>query len=63
MFLWHCLALQELSEILNSFFHRMIDIVYKHGGDVIKFCGDALLVVFQYKGRGADIRASDSPKM
>ena len=25
----------------------MIDIVYKHGGDVIKFCGDALLVVFQ----------------
>src|SRR6266540_1159508 len=33
---------EELSEILNSFFARMIDLVTGHGGTVAKFAGDAL---------------------
>lgn len=35
-----------LSESLNSYFGRMIDIIYENGGDVIKFAGDALILTW-----------------
>jgi class 3 adenylate cyclase len=37
---------EKLWIILNSYFDNMIEIVRSFGGDIIKFCGDALQVVF-----------------
>src|SRR5438105_1293453 len=36
----------ELVEFLNRYFGRMIDIVLDHGGNIDKFQGDGMLVVF-----------------
>ena len=38
---------EQLSRMLNSYFGRMIDMIYEGGGDVVKFAGDALLVVWR----------------
>ena len=38
---------ETLSRKLNSYFGRMIDMIYEGGGDVVKFAGDALLVVWR----------------
>ncbi len=35
-----------LLELLNSYFRRMVDIVFKYDGTLDKFVGDALIVVF-----------------
>ena len=40
---------ETLSRMLNSYFGRMIDMIYMGGGDVVKFAGDALLVVWRRK--------------
>jgi class 3 adenylate cyclase len=37
----------------------MIDIIYMHGGDVIKFAGDALLVVWR-RGSAEDARRAST---
>jgi adenylate cyclase len=37
---------EELVEFLNQYFGRMIDIVLMHGGNIDKFQGDGMLVVF-----------------
>src|SRR5262249_11879 len=37
---------EEVIEILNSYFHRMTEIVYEFGGTIDKFIGDALMVFF-----------------
>ena len=42
-------GLECLSDTLNDYFGRMIDVIYAHGGDVIKFAGDALLAVWHKK--------------
>jgi class 3 adenylate cyclase/tetratricopeptide (TPR) repeat protein len=49
---------EELTELLNRCFGAMIDIVDDEGGDVLKFGGDALLVLFS----GADhpVRAASA---
>jgi predicted ATPase/class 3 adenylate cyclase len=39
-------GVEELSAILNAYFGRIIDTIHAHGGDVIKFAGDALLAVW-----------------
>ena len=38
---------ETLSRKLNNYFGRMIDMIYEGGGDVVKFAGDALLVVWR----------------
>ena len=38
---------EQLTGLLNTYFGRLIDIVTAHGGDVVKFAGDALLAVWQ----------------
>lgn len=37
---------EQLSEILNTYFGRMTDIIAQHGGDVALFAGDAVLAVW-----------------
>lgn len=37
---------EELIRLLNAYFGRLIDIVMAHGGDIIKFAGDAALVLW-----------------
>ncbi|HEV2026971.1 MAG TPA: adenylate/guanylate cyclase domain-containing protein [Candidatus Dormibacteraeota bacterium] len=37
---------EELVEFLNDYFARMIDVVLAHGGNIDKFQGDGMLVVF-----------------
>lgn len=36
-------GVEELTQVLNAYFGRLIDIIALHGGDVVKFAGDALL--------------------
>lgn len=40
-------GMEQLSRVLNSYFGEMIHLIHSYGGDVIKFAGDALLVVFR----------------
>lgn len=37
---------ETLSEVLNEYFGRLIDLITAYGGDVVKFAGDALLAVW-----------------
>ncbi|MBP7688739.1 MAG: tetratricopeptide repeat protein [Thermoflexales bacterium] len=37
---------EQVTEIVNRYFRRMLGIVFEHGGDVFKFGGDALLIYF-----------------
>lgn len=38
---------EDISAILNDFYGQWISIIKKHGGDIIKFAGDGLLVIWQ----------------
>jgi adenylate cyclase len=48
---------EELVDFLNNYFKRMVDIVLEHGGNIDKFQGDGILVVF-----GAPEPLDDSPQ-
>ena len=41
---------ERLTEILNDYFSRLIDLVDQHGGDVLKFAGDALIAIWRAEG-------------
>lgn len=55
---------EQVTDIVNRYFRRMLDIVFAHGGDVFKFGGDALLIYFPdcaaapWAGEQAGIRAA-----
>lgn len=65
---WYC-DLRDFSEIaqaeprevvigtLNAYFECMVKAVHDHGGEVLKFMGDALLAIFQCQGGQDDCRA------
>jgi adenylate cyclase len=38
---------QELLELLNAFFECVVDSIHAHGGEVLKFIGDAVLAIFR----------------
>ncbi|MDA0266969.1 MAG: AAA family ATPase, partial [Cyanobacteria bacterium] len=50
-------GVETLTEHLNAYFGELIELVYNHGGDVIKFVGDALLC-FWPAGSDADREAA-----
>ncbi|MEW5957938.1 MAG: AAA family ATPase [Chloroflexota bacterium] len=37
---------EELSQLLNAYFSQLINLIVMHGGDVVKFAGDALLALW-----------------
>jgi hypothetical protein len=37
---------ESMCQIINNFFTILIDVVEKYGGDIIKFSGDALTIIF-----------------
>ena len=51
---------EELTALLNRCFTGMIEIIEQYGGDVLKFGGDALLILFQ--GSEHATRACDSTR-
>ncbi|KAG7363712.1 adenylate/guanylate cyclase [Nitzschia inconspicua] len=38
------LTVEDLSKTINQYFQRIVDLIHWHGGDIIKFAGDALIV-------------------
>lgn len=40
-------GVEELSVLLNEHFGVLIDLVHQHGGDILKFAGDAILVFWE----------------
>ncbi|MGH2521903.1 MAG: adenylate/guanylate cyclase domain-containing protein, partial [Anaerolineales bacterium] len=49
-------GVEELSRLLNAYFGQLIDLITAHGGDVVKFAGDALLAL--WKADDSLLRAS-----
>lgn len=37
---------EELTELLNTYFSQLIDLITAHGGDIVKFAGDALIALW-----------------
>ncbi|XRB02771.1 adenylate [Pycnococcus provasolii] len=40
-------GVEMLTKCINAYFSAAIEIVHRHGGDVIKFAGDAMIIMFQ----------------
>lgn len=61
-------GVETLARILNDYFGQLIDLVYEYGGDVVKFGGDAIIVVwpiaetFSDQTRGEPTSVSDEEK-
>ncbi len=57
-FVGHCenLEAEEITAMLNEYFSEMVEVVYKHEGEVDKFIGDALLAVFYAEDEVKTIR-------
>jgi len=49
-------GLQKLCEILNTYFEKLVSVVTAHGGDIIKFAGDAVIIVWHPKLLGIPVR-------
>lgn len=41
---------EELTHLLNTYFDQLIDLITDHGGDIVKFAGDALLALWPTAG-------------
>lgn len=42
-------GVEEVSKHINGYFSKLIERIHHHGGDVLKFAGDALLCMFSHK--------------
>jgi class 3 adenylate cyclase len=50
-------SVEELTELLNGCFGELVELVGEHGGDVVKFAGDALLAVWPADGDSSTVTA------
>ncbi len=46
---------EKLASFLNDYFGRLIDLVEGHGGDVVKFAGDALIAIWTDQSTGESL--------
>lgn len=46
-------GLEELTQVLNTYFGDITDLILAHGGDVIKFAGDSLLALWTVEASGS----------
>ncbi|MDX1571603.1 MAG: adenylate/guanylate cyclase domain-containing protein [Xanthomonadales bacterium] len=46
---------EQLTQILNDYFTHLISIVRDHGGDVLKFAGDALIAIWRDRDEEQDL--------
>jgi class 3 adenylate cyclase len=44
-----------LSSVVNNYLSRILHIVHDHGGDVVKFAGDAVLIVFEGEEKDVEL--------
>ncbi|MGE0614056.1 MAG: adenylate/guanylate cyclase domain-containing protein [Bacteriovoracia bacterium] len=60
-FVNHCESMdaEEVTSMLSEYFSEMVEIVYKYGGEVDKFIGDAILAVFYASDEVRTIRGDD----
>src|SRR5215218_5782473 len=49
-------GVEELSRLLNTSFGQILDTIEAHGGDVVKFAGDALLAIWPVEDAGHETR-------
>ncbi len=47
---------EELTRLVNAYFEQLIDLIHAHGGDVLKFAGDALIAQWM-----ADHQSAEQP--
>src|SRR5262245_46952242 len=49
-------GVEELSRLLNTSFGQILDTIESHGGDVVKFAGDALLAIWPVEDANSETR-------
>ena len=54
------LGLQKMCRILNRYFAELVAVITAHGGDIVKFAGDALIIVWHPKQLGMTVRTPSS---
>ena len=53
-------GVEELSRLVNVWFGSMVDVIVAHGGDVIRFAGDAPIVIFADHRGSLDERVANA---
>ncbi len=51
-------GVEELKDLLNSFFGRLTDIITAHGGDIISFAGDSVFALWCAEDTGSEAAAA-----
>jgi class 3 adenylate cyclase len=49
---------EDLTALLNTYFGQLIDIITHHGGDIVKFAGDALIALWPITDNGDALAAA-----
>jgi len=49
------LGAEKLTDTLNAYFSHLVGIIQSHGGDVVKFAGDAVLALWKDSGAEEDL--------